>query len=73
MQISFSELKLFTYIWYHKYNFNTYIKIHVIVEYLYDATNLMIIVPNGTINMLMDENRLKIHPTNKMKFLIVAS
>jgi len=32
------------------YNFNTYIKIHpyVIVEYLWDVTNLVIIATNGT-------------------------
>jgi hypothetical protein len=32
------------------YNFSTYIKIHpyVIVEYLWDVTNLVTIVTNGT-------------------------
>jgi len=27
----------------------------------------------GHINLLMDENKCKINPTNRMKFLIVAS
>jgi hypothetical protein len=27
----------------------------------------------GHINLIMDENRLKSYPTNKMKFAIVAS
>ncbi len=39
-----------TYAYFYIYNFSTYIKIHpyVIVEYLKDATNLVIILSNGT-------------------------
>ncbi len=49
------------YLTYHKYNFNTYIKIHpyVIVKYFLDATKLVIIA-SRTIDLLMDENKLKI-------------
>ncbi len=38
------------YFTYHKYNFNTYIKIHpyVTIKYFEDATNLVIIATNGT-------------------------
>jgi hypothetical protein len=38
------------YVIYHKYNFNTYIKIHpyVTVEYFKDVTNLVIITTTGT-------------------------
>jgi hypothetical protein len=37
------------YICIHIYNFSTYIKIHlyVIVEYLYDVSNLVTIATNG--------------------------
>ncbi len=60
------------YVTYHKYNFNTYIKIHpyVIVKYFKDVTNLVTIVTNGT---LMDENRLKSHLIDRTKSSIVAS
>jgi hypothetical protein len=63
------------YIRIHIHNFSIYIKIHpyVIVEYLSDAINLVIIATIGCINQLMDENKCKINPTNKMVFLIVAS
>jgi len=37
---------------------------------LYNTFNMQLM---GHINLLMDENKYKIDPTNKMKFLIVAS
>jgi len=68
---------LFTiYIIYHKYNFNTYLKIHPYVTI--EKTSRMRLVwwllwLTKHINLLMDENIAKIHPTNKLKFPIAAS
>ncbi len=38
------------YVTYHKYNFNTYVKIHryVTIKYFLSATNLVTVAINGT-------------------------
>jgi hypothetical protein len=67
--------QIYMYIICPKYNFNTYIKIHpyVTVKYVWDVIHLVTIQLMGHIKLSMDENKLKIHPTNRMKFSIVAS
>ncbi len=50
-QLISTQIHIFMiYLTYHKYNFNTYIKIHpyVIVKYFLNTTNLVIIATNGT-------------------------
>jgi hypothetical protein len=61
------------YIHIHIYNFSTYIKIHPYVIIGYFRMQLIWWLLWLHINLLMDENKCKINPTNRMNFLIVTS
>jgi hypothetical protein len=49
-----NNIHTYAYYIYHKYNFNTYIKIHpyVTIKYIQDAINLVVITTYGTYQLI---------------------